>query len=98
MRRREFISVIGSAAAAWSAVARAQQPSVPVVGYLGSGSRESAAFRLIPFRQGLRGAETVGICRITAVIDQARRKIDLCRPVASSFIDAHQLKLSRRER
>jgi putative ABC transport system substrate-binding protein len=56
MRRREFISVIGSAAAAWSAVARAQQPSVPVVGYLGSGSRESDAFRLTPFQQGLKEA------------------------------------------
>src|SRR5260221_232690 len=56
MRRREFISVIGSAAAAWSAVARAQQPSVPVIGYLGSGSRDSEAFRLIPFQQGLKEA------------------------------------------
>jgi putative tryptophan/tyrosine transport system substrate-binding protein len=56
MRRRDFIAMIGSAAAAWSAVARAQQPSVPVVGYLGSGSRESDAFRLIPFQQGLKEA------------------------------------------
>jgi hypothetical protein len=45
----------------------------------------------------LRGADTAGICRITAVESRARRKIDLCRPVASSFIDAHQLKLSRRD-
>ena len=56
MRRREFIAMIGSAAAAWSVVARAQQPSVPVVGYLGSGSRESDAFRLTPFQQGLKEA------------------------------------------
>jgi hypothetical protein len=35
MRRREFLGIIGSAAAAWPVVARAQQ-SMPVVGYLGS--------------------------------------------------------------
>jgi putative ABC transport system substrate-binding protein len=48
--------MIGSAAAAWSVVARAQQPSIPVVGYLGSGSRESDAFRVTPFLQGLKEA------------------------------------------
>lgn len=42
----------------------------------------------------LRGAETIGICCITAVIDLAQRKVQLCRPVANSFIE---LKLSRRE-
>jgi putative ABC transport system substrate-binding protein len=48
--------MIGSAAAAWSVVARAQQPSIPVVGYLGSGSRESDAFRVTPFLQVLKEA------------------------------------------
>src|ERR1700730_8943656 len=53
MQRREFISLLGGATAAWPLVARAQQPAVPVIGYIGTGSRESDAFRLPSFHQGL---------------------------------------------
>jgi putative ABC transport system substrate-binding protein len=56
MRRRDFLTFVGGAVAAWPLAARAQQPSVPVVGYLGGGSRESDAFRLTPFQQGLKEA------------------------------------------
>ena len=53
MRRREFIAGLGSAAA-WPVVARAQQPTMPVVGWLGTESREGENFRVMPFRRGLR--------------------------------------------
>jgi putative ABC transport system substrate-binding protein len=56
MRRREFIAGLGSAAA-WSLAARAQQPAVPVVGWLGSQSADDEyKIRTVPFLQGLKEA------------------------------------------
>jgi putative tryptophan/tyrosine transport system substrate-binding protein len=53
MRRRDFIQEIVGAAAAWPLAARAQQPTMPVIGYLSLGSRESDFYRLTGLRQGL---------------------------------------------
>jgi putative ABC transport system substrate-binding protein len=56
MGRREFVALFGSAAAAWPLAAQAQQPAVPVVGFLDLGSPRPMERMVAAFRQGLAKA------------------------------------------
>ena len=56
VKRRELIGLLGSAAAAWPLTARAQQQSMPVIGYLSARTPEDSVEVLADFRRGL--AET----------------------------------------
>jgi len=56
VRRRDFIKVVAGSTAVWALAARAQQPAIPIVGFLRSTRAEDSGHLLAAFRQGLREA------------------------------------------
>src|SRR5215471_15929902 len=90
MRRRAFIEGIAALGVAWPLAARAQQSSMPVIGYLGPGSAQSDAFRVTGFRQGLKEAGYVEGQNLTIEYRWAENHLDRLPAMAADLV-RHQV-------
>jgi putative ABC transport system substrate-binding protein len=86
MRRRDFITVLGGAAAAWPFAARAQQPTVPVVGLLDGGSADTSARFVAAFRKGLSETGNAEGQNVTVEYHYLEGQYDRLPPLMSDLV------------
>src|SRR5258706_7308825 len=89
LQRREFITLLGGAVATWPLAARAQQPAMPVIGWLDPTTADAGADRLRVFRQGLKDTGYVEGDNVAIVYRFAENQVDRLPELAAVLVRRH---------